>query len=205
MKNVFPMVGMPDVHGIRGMFIGEEHGEPMYLTRFLMCLRTLSSHIDVLFLEMYDAGQVAPTSSLAAVQRAIGREIEYSYGWEPEPKHYLRLAQQAKILGLPVRGIDVPGAFESDTLTTEEEDALRDSSLFHDVWRQALVLQMRQIFGPGLAGKRYAIYGGAAHGPRLKEFLPQIVCYTLHPRDLSFREYVSIKDSGGDRPDITWA
>jgi hypothetical protein len=149
MKTFFPMVGMPDVHGIRGMFIGEEHHEPMYLTRFLMCLRTLSSHIDVLFLEMYNAGQVAPTSSLAAVQRAIGRTIEYSFGWEPDPRHYLRLAQEAKILGLPVRGIDVPEAFESDTLTKDEEDALRDSSLFHDIWREALILQMRQIFGPG--------------------------------------------------------
>ena len=65
MANIFPAVGPADIHGIRGLYLGEVHDDLRHIARLWQCLHVLALQVDVLFLELYDAGPVPPASSLA--------------------------------------------------------------------------------------------------------------------------------------------
>lgn len=203
MNSPFPTLGAPDRLGRRGMFIGEVHEDMEHMQRLLHAWPILHTHIDVMFLEQFDAGHIPPTSSLEDMRGAIAQSTGWPahiwQSWKEDPARYsrvyervipsnymlpdhmLRLAQAAKRTGTPLRGINV--------IKEPEHFEHRKRQLFHELWERAITENLNQLFGTTV-GKRYAVFGGALHGPLLKKCIPQLITYTL--KDMQYREYDTV-------------
>lgn len=215
----FPTLGPPDRLGRRGMFIGEIHNEMIHMQRLLMTWSVLSAHIDVMFVEHLDSGEIPPTSSVAAAREALARASGVPPAiwakWRKEgkredhpptihhmmPDHLLRLAQAAKRTGTPLRGIDVMKKIHTESHGTWT--ANRVGGLLHTTWDRVLTDNLHQIFGT-TAGKRYAILGGIVHGTLLQEYIPELITYALD-KGLQFREYDDCEIDAQGLPMAIWA